>query len=367
MAHLRQYLRTLFIINSLILLLLAGCGGRDSRDVSESEPQTETPSDAAPDSNAQVSTASPKVSNPAPADSEGNLIQNRAGRTWIGQIPLDVWFDDPIGVASTAGQVAQPTEVANTTPATGTPETTTDPMPKPMPASSGGPDWKRIIPAELLDAEVTTIRNRFNADLQTVGSFNSSYLSIPPHAATLSVLAHVAGKHPGDIRWKANAKYIKHLAGKMNEEKLRRGPSSQRPLKEKFDYILEVLNGSVPATLEAPPDNEPISELVEMSLIMKRLEIGSKNVRVDGGTAEAMKSNAEKIKQEAAVMGALTEVLLDGYGFEGDDGFAKYVKTMVEATEEARDSVQNDQFDKFELSVSKIFQACQQCHSDYRG
>ena len=113
----------------------------------------------------------------------------------------------------------------------------------------------------------------------------------------------------------------------MNEEKLRRGPSSQRPLKEKFDYILEVLGGSVPATLEAPPDNEPISGLVEMGLIMKRLEIGSKNVRVDGGTAEAMKSNADKIKQEAAVMGALTQTLLDGYGFEGDEGFAKYVKT----------------------------------------
>ncbi len=367
MTRLRQRFVPVFAVCSLALLMLTGCGGGDSAKVAE--PQAEPASDAndQPTDPAPASAAAPTNSAPGASAADGNLVQKRAGTTWIGQIPLDVWYDDPIGVASTAGQVAPPTEVANTTPMTTPMETPAEPMPKPMPASSGGPDWKRIIPAELLDAEVTTIRNRFNADLQNVGSYNRSYLAIPPHAAALSALAHIAGKHPGDIRWKENAKYIKHLAGKMNEEKLRQGASSQKPLKEKFDSIVEILSGSVPATLEAPPDNEPISELVAMGLIMKRLETGSKNIKVDGGSADAMKSNAEKIKQEAAVMGALTQVLLDGYGFEGDDGFAKYVKAMVEATEEVQDSVQNDQFDKFDLAVSKIYQACQQCHSDYRG
>ena len=364
MAHLRQIFGSFFAGSSLALLLLTGCGGGDSVKVDEPEAENTGGDEAA--KSAQASTNSSGVSNPAPASTGGNLVRKQSGTTWIGQIPVDVWYDDPIGVASTSGQVTPPTQVANTTPATSPPETPANTTPMPA-GSSGGPDWKRIIPAELLDAEVTTIRNRFNTDLQTVGSFNSSYLAIPPHAATLSVLAHIAGKHPGDLRWKENAKYIKHLAGKMNEEKLRRGPGSQKPLKLKFDNILEILNGSVPATLKAPPDNEPISELAAIGLIMKRLETGSKNIRVDGGTADGMKSNADKIKQEAAVMGALTQVLLDGYGFEGDDGFAKYVKTMVEATEEVRDSVQNEQFDKFELGVSKIFQACQQCHSEYRG
>jgi hypothetical protein len=248
--------------------------------------------------------------------------------------------------------------------------TITNPPVQPMdipPMASGGLDWKRVIPGELLDAEVTTIRNRFTADLQTVGSYNSSYLGLPPHAATLAVLSHIAEKHPDDIRWKENAKSIKHLAGQMIAEPLRSGPASQKPLKEKFDNIVEILNGSVPATLEPPPENEPLQDVAKINYVMKRLETASKQITVDGGTAEGMKSHADQLKQEAAVLGALTQSLVDGYeDYADDETFAGYVKTLVDSTVEIREHVQNDEFEKFELSVSKMNQSCQECHTTYR-
>ncbi len=355
-------LLSLAVTIGISTFFLYGCG-----DSSPSVPSP-PPDEASETSPEQVpeNTPAPEAPSPAgPAPETQPLVHEKDGRKWIGDVPVDVWFDDPLAVASTGGEVtpAPPAELpmaANTTPE---PET----MPNPMPAeTAGGVDWKRVISGELLDAEVTGIRNRLAGDLQTVGSYNSSYLGLPPHIATLAALSHIAEKHPDDIRWKENARYIKHLAGQMNSETLRRGASSQRPLKEKFNSIVDILSGSVPATLEVP-EQESIQDVAKVPLIMKRLENASKYITVNGGTAEAMKSNADQLRQEAAVLGALTQVLLDGYEiYEGDDLFAGHVKNMVDATISLREHIKNEEFDKFELDVSKMNQACNQCHSDYR-
>ncbi len=348
------------LLCSSLLGLGLGCGGEPAKVTeSDTEPSEKSPSEPV-QANANASEPS---SNPPSA-----LVSKRGGKDWIGDVPLDVWFDDPLAVASTTGDVApvQPQEVANVA----NPPVKPMPMPTPMEvpaATGGGLDWKRVIPGDLLDAEVTSIRNRFTADLQTVGSYNSSYLGLPPHAVTLAVLSHIAEKHPDDIRWKKNASYIKHLAGQMNAEPLRSGPSSQKPLKEKFDNIVEILNGSVPATLTPPPEGEILQSVAKMNYLMKRLENASKSITVNGGTAEAMKTNAAQLKQEAAVLGALTQALLDGYeDYTDDETFEGYVKTMVESSVEMREHIQNDQFDKFELAVSKMNQTCQECHTTYR-
>ncbi len=351
------------LLGFLSLAFFAGCSGSPSAKVTEPEQEAESPQQAAPESVQATATAAPTVRTAKP---QRSLVYQKGGKKWIGDVPYDVWYDDPLAIASTTGAVApaQPSQVAGATNPAAAPMS--DPMPMPA-AKSGGIDWKRVIPGDLLDAEVTTIRNRFNTNLQTVGSYNSSYLELPPQAVTLAVLSHVAQKHPDDIRWKENAKYIKHLAGLMNAEKLRSGPTSQRPLKTKFDNIVEILSGSVPATLEAPPDGESIQDVAKVPLIMKRLENADKIISINGGTAEAMKENAAQLKQEAAVVGALTQVLLDGYeNFQDDEDFAGLVKNMVDATVDMREHIQNDQFDKFELDVSKMKQACTQCHSTYR-
>lgn len=347
---------------TVFLVIFIGCGGGDATKVTESTTETSeaTPSEPAP---VKPTATEPTTPDPPPTTS---LVHQRGGKDWIGDVPLDVWFDDPLAIASAAGNVAevQPNQVEKIA------NVPVEPMPMPMEApaaTAGGIDWKRVIPGAVLDAEVTAIRNRFTADLQTVGSYNSSYLGLPPHAVTLAVLSHIAEQHPDDIRWKKNASYIKHLAGQMNAEPLRSGPGSHKPLKEKFDNIVEILNGSVPATLDPPPENEALQEVAKIAYLMKRLENAAKLITVNGGTPDAMKSNAAQLKQEAAVLGALTQALLDGYeDYKDDEMFAAYVKSMVDTSVELQESVQNDQFDKFELAVSKMNQTCDQCHGDYR-
>lgn len=346
-------------ISLATLILVVGCGGNNSTSVTQPDEGSSQPDE---------SVNSPQTSNPtASFPSGGSMIVERDGRKWIGDVPVDVWYNDPLSVAATSGQVAQSNPMPETQVADASiPSKEEKPGPT-TPEISGGIDWQAVIPAELLDAEVTAIRNRFNADLQTVGSYNSSYLGIPPHAVTLAVLSHIATKHPGEIRWKKNGNYIRSLSGQMIAEPLRRGPSSQKPLKLKFENVLEILNGSVPATLEAPPGGESIADAAKVSLIMKRLENCEKLISVNGGTEGAMKENAELLKQEAAVLGALTQVLLDGYeDYEGDEDFAAFVTNMVDASKGMREHIKAEQFDKFELDISKMKKTCTECHSTYR-
>jgi len=363
MAHSQSRRAWVALVGSTVIAVVAiiGCGNETSTNVTQPDSQSE---DVKESSQPEQPPASSKT---APSSASDSLVYEKGGKKWIGDVPLDVWYDDPLAVASTKGQIAEddPGVEVSQVPEDA-PKEPSEPMP--MPESSDGIDWKRIIPAELLDAEVTTIRNRFTADLRTVGSYNSSYLSFPPHTVALAVLAHVARSHPGEIRWKENAHYVQHLAGEMlAQQPFRRGPASQRPLKEKFDYILDIFNGSVPATLEEPPEDQHISQVAKVRMIMKRLENASKKISIDGGTAEAMKSNAESLKQEAAVMGALTKVMLDGYiDYEDDELFEGYVNNLVETTVSMRENIENEQFEKFDLNVSKMNQSCQECHSTYR-
>lgn len=345
-----------------VSLVAVGCGGGSS---SPTTTNTETGSDANTSNETGGETSQPVPNGTSEASDV--LVQVRNGQKWIGDIPLDVWYDDPLGVASNMQTVpsANPGNTVAMTPAQ------PDPMPaetEPEEPAGGGTDWKSIITAAALDKEMTDIRNRLNTDLQSVGTYNRNYLALPPHLATLAVMAGVAKEHPDDFRWKDKAGYIQQLAKNMNADQLRTGAASFRPLREQFDYFLDIMNGSVPPGLEEAPADEAIPDTTDFGELMKRLEVASKFINVNGGTEEAMKTNAEKLQHEAMVLGAITRVLnREGFGYEGDSGFDEFVDMLVKSSQEINSAIESEQFDKFDLARSQMGQSCTLCHTDYRG
>lgn len=340
----------------LITTLITGCGGGATGSPTTSESKTED--DLAP---------SAKKTDPgsATAKTGESFITEKDGRKWIGDVPLDIWYDDPLAVAGNSNTVATNTQ-ANTTPDPGG----TDPMPaevKPEPAAGGKTDWKTIITAKAIDSEVTKIRNRFNADLQNVGSYNRSYLALAPHAATLTVLAGIAADHPDDIRWKKNARIIMDIAGDMHKEKLRSGAASFRPLKERFQNILDTLNGTVPPGIKPPADDVTLDDKADFGQIMQRFKVAREYLTVNGGTKESMEKNAEDLEQEAMVLTALGNVMnWEGFNYGDDDAFTAYMKAHVDNGKKMAEAVRNKEFDKFELTISAMGRACDECHGDYR-
>src|SRR5687767_5260377 len=86
---------------SLFFVVLIGCDGGKAQVTEQNAESTEE----TPDESVQAN-ASADSSETAPKANPSSLVHKRGGKDWIGEVPLDVWFDDPLAVASTMGEVA---------------------------------------------------------------------------------------------------------------------------------------------------------------------------------------------------------------------------------------------------------------------
>jgi len=369
---------------TLVLMLtaaaLTGCGN--------SSPAPAPPA-AGPAASPANAGATPPAANvpPAATASSSNTGQSRApnerwtdanGVEYLGDVPLDVFFDQPYSVASDATPLngAAPatggepmTAIGAASPAasamTSAGASTSEP---PVETASGSGEWDQLIPIKALDEEVTSVRNFLNQSLQSVGTYNSSMLMIPPKAASLAALATILDKHPGDVAWKEDAAYIRNLAKKMNESDLQRGKKDQSRLLTLFENMTDTFNRSRPSGLEEPPAEDSFADVAEMRLLMMRMESAEKKMKNEAGSEAAFTSQKDIVLHEAALLGTMTKVITqEGYGYADDPEFLGYANKIVDAAKQIRDSAESGSFDNYELALSKVSGACQECHSAYKN
>ena len=153
----------------------------------------------------------------------------------------------------------------------------------------------------------------------------------------------------------------------MHVEKLQTGPKFQRPLLEKFEQIDEMLSGSLPGGLEKPTVEFEFSELAEMPLVMKRMEIAFNRMKTEAGSEDSFKANGEMIQHESAILGAMMQaVLSEGYGYADDTDFLGFAKPIQDSTRQMDDSVVAGNFETYDAGLSAITKACTQCHTIYK-
>lgn len=315
------------------------------------------------------------------------------GQKWLGNVPFDAFFDQPYAVASDQTPIAgaAPLTLPGTTPATpdsnaagsgqamvansagadsptSTPPTSGTSPENSATVAAGAPGWDELITAEALDEEVKAIRNFLNENLQSVGTFNSSMLMIPPKAAALAALAEVAAKHPQKVSWKDDAAYVRDLAKQMNSAPLQRGAKDQKRLLELYEAISDTLNRSRPAGLTEPPAGDSFAEAAEMRLLMMRMEEAEKRMRTEAGSEASFGSKKPLVQQEASVMAALARIVTDpGYGYSDDPEFTGYGNDIVQAALSIRIAGEGGDFASYEAGLSKIATTCQNCHSKYKN
>lgn len=340
-----------------------GCGGSPSSDESPApaaELSPPSPSETASDPTSASPNASPQqISARTDAD----------GRKWVGDIPYDVFFDDPLAI------------VANTQEVPGA-SAPVSPLPQPMPqnaesaspepsaaaaSSAAGADWGKVISAAILDNEVKFLRNELTQKLQSVGKYNASTFEIPVHGATLSVMAGIATAHPGDISWKDKAKYVRDLGLKIAEAAEGPGRKNYDATLAPFEQVVALLNGNEPAGLEDAEDSVPFADVAERIDIMKRMEQAFKWLKTNVNSEQALKDEQEKVLHEAAVLAALTQAIAAKDYYKNDpetyDGFAEM---MVNASLKAGEAAQNGRFDEFSQSLDQIQKSCNECHAKER-
>ncbi len=373
------------------LLAAVGCGGSASPpDAASSGAVVDAPAEpgAAP-SDAADGTGSGNDTPAKPTRGRDEVYVDETGQKWFGDVPYDVFFDDPIAVAlhgtppvsaapagsspsghETAGTVSDqpaaaalngsgdPAKVAGTLPTSGSGTAT----------PTAGDPWSELLSIEDLNEEATNIRNFLNETLQTTGSYNSSMLMIPQKAATLGALAGVALEHPTRISWKDRAAYVRDIARRMNESPLQRGPKDQRRLLTLFEQLAEILSGSLPTDLPDPPARSSFSDVSEMRLVMMRMEEAQTRLRTEAGSEAAFTKNRSLVKHEAAILATMAHLVTKSdYGFSDDAEFVKFGQTVSEAAMAIHTAADAPDFASSQISLSKISTTCQACHSQYKN
>ncbi|MEZ6126575.1 MAG: hypothetical protein R3C49_25920 [Planctomycetaceae bacterium] len=358
------------------LIFCSGCGGSQPADPAA----VDTTAPTAQQSPAPAAATAAATAPPAAVSDRSRRPNERwtstDGVQYLGNVPLDIFFDQPYAVAADSTPVAGGTAIgagmAGGTPgeavaAAEAPTTSTTPQAAQPAAAAGGTDWADVIPIQVLDAEVTNIRNFLQPAVQSVGSFNSSMLMIPPKAATVAALAEVAAKHSGDISWKENAAYVRDLAKRMNEGTIQRGKKDQERILLLFENMVDTLAGSRPGSLEEPPAEDSFAESAELRLLMIRMEEAEKRMKNEAGNETSFSSRKDMVIHEAAVLAALCQVATQkGYGFEDDTEFKGHTRTLIDATHEIRNAAESGSFSAYELARTKLSTSCNDCHQTYR-
>lgn len=364
---------------AVMLISTAGCGG--AAETPQGSGDAVSPDSTAGDAGASNPGSETPSTDPT---SKGNSAVTKRGRDevwvdangqkWFGNVPMDAFFDQPYSVASNTTPLAgaPATAVVSNLPAASLPETTPTTEPSTTsdtPATeTDGDAWGDLISAQALDDEVKTIRNFLNENLQSVGTYNSSMLMIPPKAATLGALAGVAVEHSGAITWKDDATYIRNLAKQMNSDTLRSGPKDQKRLLELYEAISDTLNRSRPASAEPLPESDGFAEVSEMRLLMHRMEEAEKRMKQEAGSDSAMTSRKDMIAQESSVLATLAKIVtLPGYGYEDDPAFKGYANEVVKSALAMKTAAESNDFASYELSMTRVSTTCSNCHSDYKN
>ncbi|MCP4175798.1 MAG: hypothetical protein GY758_34060 [Fuerstiella sp.] len=351
------------------LALFVGCGDSTPPAPVRTPPATVTGSNDTP---AAASSAAPD-SDPDRSHRQNERWTDANGVEYLGNVPLDVFFDQPYSVASdmtplngadpTNGQSLPPTATASND----SPPSATESADSPATAESEGLSWDELLPITVIDEEIKSIRNFLTQSLQSVGSYNRSMLMVPPNAATVAVLSGIVMQHPEDISWKEDAVYIRDLAKKMNESTLMAGKKDQDRLLKLFESIVDTLNRSRPADLEEPPADDDFATVAEMRYVMMRMEQAETKLKTEVNES-GFASRKDMIKHESSLLGALVKIIsLEDYGYGDDEEYVGYAQQIVQGAKAAMDASAGGDFTAYELSLSKVSRACQECHAAYKN
>jgi hypothetical protein len=322
------------------------------------------------------------------------------GRKWLGDVPYDVFFDDPLAVAAegrTDGRAkgtpstAQPNgkaAVASAEPAVGSaaaPEPTTAGETSSRPANRAGTtsttsagtstaktaapstDWSDLIDPDTLDAEVKRIRTELTAGLQSVGKYNARYQEIAVAGATLAALAEIVVELPRSSSWKEHAASVRDLAASIHDAAKALGGPAYQATKAPTDQLMDVLDGNLPAGLPASEPMRDFSQVANRSALMKRMDRSFQRLKKGGTAQQLLKNNAAQALEDAAILAALSRVISVGHYDSADD--PKYHAHATDLTRAATDlatATKSGDAPAFADSLTRIQKRCDACHADFR-
>lgn len=358
---------TPLLMATWLALQACGCGGAKEAPA----PSNESAAPAAAKPATPASAAEPA----AQASTSAKAGDTKSGDTkWINDIPYDVFYDRPLEVAAD-GTVVGPTTPA---PSPATPQPQPDMTPDSTPPAGTGSDsddaggseidWVAIAPVDTLAEELTVLRNRLTANLNTVATYNRNIDQISMDATVLGAIAAVLTQHQGESRWDENAKFIRDLAYDVWISADGTGSKAFRATQEPFENILTILSGGPPPPGRESDDVVPFADIVDRGEMMRRIEVSFNSLKSNINTADRLRESADDAMRELTVLamfGAMMQT--PDYDSADEPNYRNYATSFVDGSTAARQAAQSQDFDAFSAALNKIQTSCGECHGEYRS
>lgn len=348
--------RLLASLGSALLVSLAGCGGTAPPPVADAKP---APAPAAAPSAPAAATRDPADSTPPPKVEPAN-----GGRKFVGDIPYDVFFDDPLQVVADSTKVA----AGPTAPDMKSP---TEPAPAAAaPTATGGKhDWAALLTGDDIQDEIKTVRNHLNSSLQNLGTYNAGVKEIAVDGAVIAGLARILSETPDEATWKKNAPLVEEYGRQIWDAASGAnslGRESYEKVQAANERLVASLSGNVPADAGTPPADRTFHEIAHRKGLMKRIERASEYLRANINTDGKLKSEQEKILHEAALIAAFgTACALPGYESADEEDYQTFAKDLVGGAQEVHGAAKDQTYEKFQSGLNRLLKACNDCHAGY--
>lgn len=347
----------------LPMLVLAGCGGK--------APEPATTAAAAPTTESIDTTDDEPAATTTKKVSLKKKTPKKPVTANIDGIPLDVFFDRPLQVAADKSTGAAPA-VASTTPAAAeaTPSKTPMDAPKPAAAAAGGDAWDKVVTVEALLEEMKATRNQFQQRLTNVQAYNGAQLEMPVFGTELVLLAEIAKRHPGEIRWKKDAKFIRTMGAevvKIASGADGKGKKAYDTINKNFLKVCELLDGNNPPELPDSPDDVSLDEVIDIKYLMKRLERAEETLKNNAASEANLEKNAAMSIREASVYAMIGHIIKDkAFGYDSEDAYLKEADGMREAGKGMQQAASSKNFAEFDGLRNTASKRCSDCHMTYR-
>lgn len=343
------------MVGCAVLAGVIGCGGAAAPPpTAERSAPAGKPAPAA----AAASTPTPAATAAAPASA--------GGRKFVGDIPYDVFFDDPLGVVADSTQVAAPAMVETKAP---TGDATKPSEAAPAAAAGGASDWSVYLTGDDIQGEIKRCRNHLNTTLQTLGTYKDGVKEIAVDGAVISALARMLSETPDDATWKKNAGLVEEYGLQIWQAASGANALGKEPYEQvqaANERLVAVLSGNVPADAPTLPADRTFQEIAHRKGLMKRIERASEYLRANINTEGKLKSEQETILHEAALIAAFGKACaLPAYESSDEEDYQTYAKDLIGGAVEAHEAAKSGAFDKFQGGINRIQKACTDCHANY--